>query len=258
MLVVNGIVFSGTNTADFSQTNDCTSGLPGGSSCTINVIFTPGATGTRSAVLSIIDNAANSPQTLTVSGNGITDFSVSAVTLSATITAGQTATYPLSLSPLGGFNQSVALTCTGAPAMSTCTVTPSTVSMNGAAVPVAVTVATVARSHALTPLPGFTVPGNINYLLIAMVFLLFGIASKLNTQRRRRIYVNVPAIVPVPIAAIAALLCVVLTQSSCGGGGTSAGTSGTQAGTYTVSVTATSTSNSTTVTHKTNLTLVVQ
>lgn len=66
------------------------------------------------------------------------------------------------------------------------------------------------------------------------------------------------AIVPVPIAALAALLCIFLTQSSCGGGGTSAGTTGTQAGTYTVSVTAISTSNSTTVTHKTNLTLIVE
>jgi hypothetical protein len=259
-LVVNGTVFSGTNTSDFSQTNDCTgSGLPGGTSCTINVIFTPGATGTRTATLSIIDNAANSPQTIAVSGTGITDFSVSAATPSATITAGHTATYTLSLSPLGGFNQSVALTCTGAPAMSTCTVTPSTVSLNGAAAPVTVTVATVARSHAFSPPPGFTMPGNIKYLLIPMVFLLFGIARKLNTQGRRRTYVNVRAIVPAPIAAIAALLCLALTQTSCGGGATDGGgLTGTQAGTYTVSVTATSTSNSTAVTHKTNLTLIVE
>jgi hypothetical protein len=258
MLVVNGIVFSGTNTADFSQTNDCAGGLPGGSSCTINVIFTPGSTGTRSAVLSIIDNAANSPQRIAISGNGIADFSVSSATSSATITAGQTATYTLSLSPMGGFNQSVVLTCSGAPAMSTCTVSPSTVSLNGAAVPVTVTVATVARSHALIPPIGFTMPGNTNYLLIPMVLLLSGIARKISAQRQRRTQCNAPAIVPVPITAFAALLCIFLTQSSCGGGGTTGGTSGTQAGTYTVSVTATSTSNSTTVTHKTNLTLVVQ
>jgi hypothetical protein len=258
MLVVNGIVFSGTNTADFSQTNDCAGGLPGGSSCTINVIFTPGSTGTRSAVLSIIDNAANSPQRIAISGNGIADFSVSSATSSATITAGQTATYTLSLSPMGGFNQSVVLTCSGAPAMSTCTVSPSTVSLNGAAMPVTVTVATVARSHALIPPIGFTMPGNTNYLLIPMVLLLSGIARKISAQRQRRTQCNAPAIVPVPITAFAALLCIFLTQSSCGGGGTTGGTSGTQAGTYTVSVTATSTSNSTTVTHKTNLTLVVQ
>jgi hypothetical protein len=257
MLLVNGVVFSGTNTSDFSQTNDCTSGLPGGSSCAINVIFTPGATGTRSAILSIINNAANSPQTIAVSGNGITDFSVSVATSSATITAGQTATYTLSLSPLGGFNQSVALTCTGAPATATCTVTPGTVSVSGAAVPVNVAIATIARSHALTPPIGFTMPRNTNYLLIPMLLLLFGIARKINAQRQHRTRFNVLAIVPVPIAAFAALLCIFLTQSSCGGGGTSGGTTGTQAGTYTISVTATSTSNSAT-THTTSLTLVVQ
>lgn len=254
MLLVNGIVFSGTNTSDFSQTNNCTGGLPGGSSCAINVIFTPGATGMRSATLSIIDNAANSPQTIAVSGNGITDFSVSAATSSATITAGQTATYSLSLSPLGGFNQSVNLTCSGAPAAATCTVTPSTVSVSGAAVPVNVAIATVARSHALTPPIGFTMPRNTNYLLLPMLLLLFGIARKINAQKQRRTRFNVLAIVPVPITVFAALLCIFLTQSSCGGGGTSGGTTGTQAGTYTISVTTTSTSS----THTTNLTLVVQ
>jgi hypothetical protein len=254
MLLVNGIVFSGTNTSDFSQTNNCTGGLPGGSSCAINVIFTPGATGMRSATLSIIDNAANSPQTIAVNGNGITDFSVSAATSSVTITAGQTATYSLSLSPLGGFNQSVNLTCSGAPAAATCTVTPSTVSVSGAAVPVNVAVATVARSQALTPPIGFTMPRNTNYLLLPMLLLLFGMGRKINAQRQRRTRCNALAIVPVPLAAFAALLCIVLTQSSCGGGGTSGGTSGTQAGTYTISITATSTSS----THTTNLTLVVQ
>jgi hypothetical protein len=257
MLLVNGVVFSGTNTSDFSQTNNCTGGLPGGSSCAINVIFTPGATGTRNATLSIIDNAANSPQTITITGNGITDFSVSAATSSATITAGQTATYSLSLSPLGGFNQSVNLTCSGAPAAASCTVTPSPVSVSGAAVPVNVAVATVARSHAFTLPIGFTLPRNINYLLLPTLLLLLGIARKISAQGQRRTRFNLLAIVPVPIAAFAALLCIFLTQSSCGGSGTSAGTTGTQAGTYTISVTATSTSNSA-ITHTTNLTLVVQ
>jgi hypothetical protein len=257
-LVVNGIVFSGTNTADFSQTNDCTgSGLPGGTTCTINLIFTPGATGTRSAVLNIIDNAANSPQTIAVSGNGNTDFSVSAATASATITAGQTATYTLSISPLAGFNQSVTLKCSGAPAMSTCTVAPNSVLLNGASVPVTVTVATMPRSHGLALPMTLTPQGNINYLLIPIAFLVFDIANKLNTQRRRKTYFDSRGLVSIPITVSAALLCLALTQTSCGGG-PSGGTAGTQAGTYTVSVTATSMLNSTTDTHKTNLMLVVR
>lgn len=117
--------------------------------------------------------------------------------------------HTLSLSPLGGFNQSVALTCTGAPAMST---------LHGAAVPVTVAVAIVARSHALTTPIGFTMAGNGKYLLIPMVFPLFAIAAaKANTQRQRSAYFNAPWILPVPIATVAALPCLALTQTLCGG-----------------------------------------
>jgi hypothetical protein len=72
-------------------------------------------------------------------------------------------------------------------------------------------------------------------------------------------FANAPAIVSIPIAAMAALLCVALTQTSCGNGGANGGaTTGTQAGTYTVGVTATSASDSATDTPKTNLTLTVE
>src|SRR5205807_1187007 len=42
-----------------------------GANCTISVIFTPQATGTRSASVSVVDNAANSPQTASLSGTGV-------------------------------------------------------------------------------------------------------------------------------------------------------------------------------------------
>jgi len=42
--------------------------LAAGSSCTISLTFTPGASGTRSANLTFTDNAADSPQTVTLSG----------------------------------------------------------------------------------------------------------------------------------------------------------------------------------------------
>jgi len=47
----------------------------------------------------------------------------------------------------GGFNQAISLTCSGAPAQSTCTVTPSSVTPSGTGVStVAVSVSTTARS----------------------------------------------------------------------------------------------------------------
>jgi hypothetical protein len=64
------IAITGTNSGDFAQTNNCGSSVPAGSLCAINVIFTPGAPGSRSATLTITDNALNSPQTVALTGIG--------------------------------------------------------------------------------------------------------------------------------------------------------------------------------------------
>ena len=63
-----------TVTGDFAQSNDCIGTVaPGGGSCTINVTFTPTALGaTSGANIQIFDNAANSPQTITLTGSGVT------------------------------------------------------------------------------------------------------------------------------------------------------------------------------------------
>src|SRR5437879_2289138 len=44
--------------------------MTAGASCTVNVTFTPTATGARSGTLSVADNAAGSPQTASLSGAG--------------------------------------------------------------------------------------------------------------------------------------------------------------------------------------------
>ena len=74
-LSISNIGITGTNAADFSQTNSCPSGsnkLAAGSSCTINITFTPGALGARSATLTFTDNATDSPQSVALSGTGAT------------------------------------------------------------------------------------------------------------------------------------------------------------------------------------------
>ncbi|MGH9537614.1 MAG: choice-of-anchor D domain-containing protein, partial [Terriglobales bacterium] len=69
-LTIAGYSFTGTNPADFAQTHTCGATLAAGANCTISVTFTPSATGARSARLSIADNAAGSPQTVTLTGTG--------------------------------------------------------------------------------------------------------------------------------------------------------------------------------------------
>src|SRR5439155_1633958 len=72
-LTITSIGLTGTNPGDFGQTNNCPmspSTLAANATCTINVTFTPTATGSRSATLAVADNASNSPQTAGVSGTG--------------------------------------------------------------------------------------------------------------------------------------------------------------------------------------------
>jgi hypothetical protein len=64
------LTFSGiTVSTNFAETNTCTSSLAAGGSCTINVTFTaPATTGTVTGILTITDNASNSPQTVSLTG----------------------------------------------------------------------------------------------------------------------------------------------------------------------------------------------
>lgn len=70
-----------TTTGDFSVTGGtCNTSLGAHSSCTYLVAFTPEATGTRSGTLSVNDNAANSPQTVALSGVGVSTPILTGVT----------------------------------------------------------------------------------------------------------------------------------------------------------------------------------
>jgi probable HAF family extracellular repeat protein len=71
-LTISSIAITGTNAGDFAQTHTCGSSLAAGASCTFKVTFKPTASGTRSAALSVTDNAAGSPQKVTLNGIGTT------------------------------------------------------------------------------------------------------------------------------------------------------------------------------------------
>jgi hypothetical protein len=65
----NRITITGGN---FTQTNNCGTTLAINASCTITVTFVPGAAGPLNAQVNINDNAANTPQTVPLSGTGVT------------------------------------------------------------------------------------------------------------------------------------------------------------------------------------------
>lgn len=67
-LTFTSIKPGGTDPQDFSETNNCLSGVAAGAQCTINVTFKPTRNGTRTGNITLTDNAANSPQTIPLTG----------------------------------------------------------------------------------------------------------------------------------------------------------------------------------------------
>ena len=78
-LSITSIVASG----DFSRTTTCGATLAATTTCSVSVTFTPTATGTRNGTIAFTDNASGSPQTVTLTGNGV-PAPQPAVTLSPT------------------------------------------------------------------------------------------------------------------------------------------------------------------------------
>jgi len=243
-----------TSPADFGSLNACGSSVAPGSSCAIGIFFDPTATGTISGTLTLTDNAGGSPQTVTLSGTG-QDFSLAPSGPStATVAPGQTASYTLAVTPGGGFNQTVAMSCSGAPALSTCALSSSSVVLNGStAAAVNVTITTAKGSAGVTP--PFSRPpygGTLPWLAFPGTLALATLLSLARWRRERSPQILYGLV-------FLCLLSIGVTMSACGGGSSSSGGSGggTQPGTYDLMLTGTFTSGSTTLTHNTKLTLVV-
>jgi sugar lactone lactonase YvrE len=64
------ISITGTNKADFVQTNTCTATLAAGANCSITVTFTPTLAAAETANISVADNAFGNPQTVLLNGTG--------------------------------------------------------------------------------------------------------------------------------------------------------------------------------------------
>ena len=59
-----------TASTNFGETNTCNPTLASGAICTVSVTFSPGQTGDLTGTLSVADSAADSPQTVSLSGTG--------------------------------------------------------------------------------------------------------------------------------------------------------------------------------------------
>jgi alpha-tubulin suppressor-like RCC1 family protein len=70
-LTISSIAFTGANAGMFAETNTCGSTLAASAQCTIAVSFSPTVSGSDAASLVVTDNAANSPQSLSLTGTGL-------------------------------------------------------------------------------------------------------------------------------------------------------------------------------------------
>ena len=263
-LAFTGIKTSGTNAGDFViGANTCASANTSqGGTCTIQLSFSPAcvnAPAARVATLVLTDNAPGSPQSVPLSGTPTGDFCfdppVGATT--ATVKAGQTATYSLVIFSPGGYTGSVALSCAGAPPEGTCASSPGTVTLPAQ---FAVTVTTTAHSflppsgyegarrQAPVGLRGIFLPGLTAFLTL----VVFWMEARLRARR----YSSPDFSAWTSFALIFVLALELVACSGGGGAGTSSSVDpGTPAQTYPISLTGTASDGTT---RTLSLTLIVQ
>ncbi len=240
------ITFTGLNPSDFSQTDTCSTTLAATSTCTINVVFTPTVSGAESANLNIADSASSSPQTVALSGTGSAsaqaDFSLSVSPSPLSVTAGGAGNFTVTVNSLNNFSAAVALSCSGVPLNSACTLLPTSVTPPGGGTQ---TSAGTITTHALIPpsspsFPRLRPVGVLGIFALLLALLMARAAARRGARK---------------LAWEFALLGVLALGGCSGipGGGGGGGNGSTPKGTTTITITGTSAS----LTHTTTFSFTV-
>lgn len=249
-------------TGDFAiASSTCSSTLAVGRACNFALLFSPSAAGARSGVLTLADNAALGTQSVSLSGTGV-DFSlVPNGATAVTVSSGSSATFPLQLSSATGLSGSVALSCTGAPAHSLCTVSPTAAALGGT-VQVSVVVQTGMATAMVGPRELQQWTGRGGGLVLAVVSpACLGLRRRRRLRRtRRRDSGRRGVLLCLASLCLAGLVCLSgcgagrVIPLAAGAGGTSASSTPTPSGTYNITVSGAATG----VTHAVALNLTIQ
>lgn len=217
-LHVTSIGVSGLNASDFSVSgsNCVRTAVAVGANCVIPVTFAPLAVGVRTTTLTITDDALNSPQLVTINGTAVTAVTFAAApgaTLSASVSAGQTAQFNLQALPGAGFSGTLSFACSGAPTGANCSA-PNVTVTNGAPVNFAVTVTT---SGSATAAPGAprSIPGMPWFSPASTTLLLLFLAIWFYSRGRGQREFSAAAS---DWKRVFALACLALLVNGCGSG----------------------------------------
>ncbi len=232
----------------FAQTNTCSAAIAPAGICTISVTYTPTTAGSALGTVTLMDNAPNTPQVISLTGGG-SNFAIAISPTSGTVVAGNSTKITVGVTSATGFSSVVTLVCSGLPAMTTCSAAPATVTPTGSTpVNSTLTIITTQRTSLLPrslprpPGPGWMARPGL-WTMLALLLLASGLwAVRMN---RKQWSWAVLAVAALWLASFAA----------CGAGGSGyVNTTGTPAGTYTVTVTGTAGS----LTQSASFTLTVQ
>jgi len=173
---------------------------------------------------------------------GVQDFRIAPNPATITMAApGQSGMTTLTITPLGGFSQTLTFSCGTLPSEATCTFTAVSATSE------TLTIATTAPSSRLNRSP-FGRRGGIFYALLLPGFL--GLVVSVGNRKRARRGIRL-------MSLVALLAFSILWMPACGGGSSMPSNPGTPAGTSSVTVTAT-TGGTSPLTHTATVTLTVQ
>ncbi len=236
-------------TGDYAITTPCgVTQLAPGTSCAVTITFTPTATASRTGSLTITSTDQSSLATVPLTGTGIANGSFTltvngTTTSTATVRSGEPANYSLTLTPQSGFSGTVVLNCTpiNPGQYATCSLLPSSITLDATAQNAAATINTVTEVPATSTnqpqpnlWPGKTRPITARTAVLCLLpaAILFFRRGRHNTSR------TILTTLWIALATTATLL-----SSGCGSGGALSNNTNlryTPPGNYQYQVTATS------------------
>jgi Subtilase family len=214
-------------------------------SCPV-ILSWSGSCGTATgATASLTCPIGNNTETLTASNGGVTasiptgtvhvsvtDFSVVAQQSTATVKAGVSATYTISVgSQFGAFSNPVSLACSGTPSLASCSLSMPSVTPGSSSATSTLTITTTASSSFFPVFQPRVPTVRIFVLWLGLILALAVMAIFARNSGRERGFA---------IASYALVICLVVPILSCGGGSSGPHNPGTPVGTYSITVTGSS------------------